>query len=132
VEVILPVSRARLMEYYRESDYFFIHLNDYRAFEKVLPSKLFEYAAYNKPIIAGLSGYPKHFVEKNVENHILFKPGDAEDMVRKLNEYSYRTFRRTGFIEKYNRKAIMAEMAASMIACGTKDEENENSDYRTT
>jgi glycosyltransferase involved in cell wall biosynthesis len=120
VEVILPVSRARLVEYYRESDYFFIHLNDYKAFEKVLPSKLFEYAAYNKPIIAGLSGYPKYFVENNVENHILFTPGNAEDMVRKLNEYSYRTHRRTGFIEKYSRNAIIAEMAASVIACGTK------------
>jgi hypothetical protein len=132
VEVIAPVSRPRLMEYYRESDYFFIHLNDYRAFEKVLPSKLFEYAAYNKPIIAGLSGFSKHFVENNVDNHILFIPGNAEDMVRKLNEYTYRTFRRTGFIEKYRRDVITAEMAASVIECGKrKGRKYENSDHRT-
>jgi hypothetical protein len=132
VEVILPVSRPRLMEYYRETDYFFIHLNDYRAFEKVLPSKIFEYGAYNKPIIAGLSGFPKLFVENNVDNSILFTPGNAEDMVRKLNEYSYRTFRRTDFIERYRRDAITAEMAASVIACKEmKRGNNENSDHRT-
>jgi hypothetical protein len=131
VEVIPPVSRSRLLEYYRQSDYFFIHLNDYKAFEKVLPSKLFEYGAYNKPIIAGLSGFSKHFVEKNVDNHILFTPGNAEDMVRKLNEYTYRTSRRTGFIEKYRRDAITAEMAASVIACRTmKGRKYENSDHR--
>lgn len=117
VEIIPPVGRNELLEFYRKSDYLFIHLNNYRSFEKVLPSKLFEYCAFDIPIIAGLSGYPRKFVETNVENHILFEPGNAEQMADKLKNYNYRNTRRTAFIEKYRRDLIMQKMAGSIISC---------------
>ena len=56
VDLLPPMSRNKLIEAYREADILFLHLNDYDAFKKVLPSKLFEYAALGKPIWAGVSG----------------------------------------------------------------------------
>ena len=54
VELLNPVSREKLIGYYNDSDFLLLHLNDLEAFKKVLPSKLFEYAAFDKPIVAGV------------------------------------------------------------------------------
>ena len=48
----------------------FIHLNAYPAFEKVLPSKIFEYAATGKPILAGVSGYSADFIRNNLKDKV--------------------------------------------------------------
>lgn len=109
-----PVSRKELLELYQASDFLFIHLNDYEAFKKVLPSKVFELGAYDKPIIAGVAGYANEFIEKNVPNKILFMPGDAEDMVRQLENYEYTTFFRTEFLQKFTRQEINRNLAASI------------------
>ena len=53
VTLINPVSRDELRIFYDQSDFLFLHLNDYQAFRKVLPSKIFELATFNKPILAG-------------------------------------------------------------------------------
>src|SRR5690606_33202754 len=72
VELRAPVKRAELLEIYREADVLFLHLNDYDAFKKVLPSKIFELGAYDKPIIAGVAGFANEFIKKNIPNRILF------------------------------------------------------------
>jgi hypothetical protein len=59
VVIIAPVKRNQLVEIYNQSDFLFLHLNDYKAFEKVLPSKIFELAAFDKPIIAGVAGFSR-------------------------------------------------------------------------
>ncbi|MFM9481342.1 hypothetical protein, partial [Streptomyces scabiei] len=46
VSIEKPVKRAELLEIYKRSHYLFMHLNDYAAFEKVLPSKVFELGAF--------------------------------------------------------------------------------------
>ncbi len=58
VELYDPIPRENLIEAYQAADILFLHLNDYQAFTKVLPSKLFEYAASYKPIWAGLRVMP--------------------------------------------------------------------------
>ena len=63
IEILPPVPRANLAKEYEAADILFVHLNDYEAFKKVLPSKIFEYAATGKPVIAGLAGYAATFVE---------------------------------------------------------------------
>ena len=67
VEIQSPIKREELIEVYQNADIFFLHLNDYSAFQKVLPSKLFEYAAQGKPIWAGVAGYAAEFIDKNIE-----------------------------------------------------------------
>lgn len=115
VELNDPVSRGQLMNYYRQADFLFLHLNDYDAFKKVLPSKLFEYAAFNKPIIAGVAGYAQRFIAENINHCILFHPTDVEDMVKQLLDYQICPVSRKGFVEKFARKNIMRDMAKDIL-----------------
>ncbi|RZK38521.1 MAG: glycosyltransferase WbuB [Pedobacter sp.] len=116
VEIVDPMNRKDLLESYNKSDFLFIHLNDYDAFKKVLPSKVFELGAYDKPVIAGVAGFANNFIEENLNNKILFLPGDVDDMVNQLNNYTYRNEVRTSFIEKYKREEINREMAKSIVS----------------
>ena len=72
-----PVSRSELKNIYNTADYLFLHLNDYSAFKKVLPSKIFELATYPKTIIAGVSGYSASFIQKEVIDSYVFNPCDV-------------------------------------------------------
>ena len=116
VELKEPVSRKELLEIYAKSDFLFLHLNDYDAFKKVLPSKIFELGAYDKPMVAGVAGYANEFIKENVSNHILFLPGDVDDMVNQLNNYNYTTGFRESFLQKFKREQINKEMAKSILA----------------
>jgi glycosyltransferase involved in cell wall biosynthesis len=117
VKIINPVSRNELLKFYQESDYLFLHLNDYEAFKKVLPSKIFEYAATTKPIIAGVGGYAADFIAKNVDNAILFTPCNIEEFVEKLNQFESNDSDRKHFMESFRRKNIMNQMVQSIISC---------------
>lgn len=116
VEVLPPVSRGKLIAEYLDADVLFLHLNDYPAFKKVLPSKLFEYAALGKPILAGVGGYAARFVTSEIENAVVFKPCDAEDAMRAFNELTIQTIVRPGFRIKYAREPIMRAMASEVRA----------------
>ncbi len=115
VEIINPVSRAELIDYYLNSDFLFLHLNDLDAFKKVLPSKIFEYGAFNKPIIAGVSGFASEFIRDNLQNYILFEPTDVNDMVNQIKAFKITDMDRTDFIEKFARKSIIKKMANSIL-----------------
>jgi hypothetical protein len=115
IEIKAPVCREELKKIYNEAHFLFLHLNNYKAFEKVLPSKIFELAAYDKPIIAGVSGFSYEFIKKNISNVILFKPCDANELVDKLKNYSYKTEYRVAFVEKYKRETLNDHMAQSII-----------------
>jgi len=117
VEIIPPVSRKELIEYYNQSHFLFLHLNDYKAFEKVLPSKIFEYGATDKPIIAGVSGFASNFITARLTNYILFSPGDVESFVQQVKKYHFKFLKRTSFKENFARENINKEMAASIINC---------------
>ncbi len=128
VELILPVSRESLKDYYRQSDYLFLHLNDYKAFKKVLPSKVFEYGATNKPIIAGVSGHARNFIEENFENSIIFDPGDVQTLTQQLLTSNPKEVNRAKFKEKFPRKKILAEMSDSILALLKNGEKEISSD----
>ena len=104
-----------LLEIYRDSDFLFLHLNDYDAFKKVLPSKIFELATYDKPIIAGVGGYANKFISENVSNTILFNPCDVAEMVSGLQNYNYVNEKRECFISKFSRANINRDMAKSIL-----------------
>jgi len=115
VELRDPVKRLDLIEAYKNADFLFVHLNNYKAFEKVLPSKLFELATFPKPIIAGVGGYANSFVKDNLTNTILFEPCDVDDFVDKMNCYNYQSIYREEFIQKYKRDQVNKDMAESML-----------------
>jgi glycosyltransferase involved in cell wall biosynthesis len=111
-----PVSRNELIAYYQRADYLFVHLNDLDAFRRVLPSKLFEYGATNKPIVAGVAGYAARFVAEYLPNSILFEPGDVTSMVRQLRETPYLTTPRPAFKQLFGRRIIMQAMASCILS----------------
>lgn len=115
VELRNPVSRKDLLKIYEDSDFLFLHLNDYEAFKKVLPSKVFELGAYDKPMIAGVAGFANEFIAQHISNKILFLPGQVDEMVRQLKAYKYHTSFRTDFKDKFKRDRINQEMSRSII-----------------
>jgi glycosyltransferase involved in cell wall biosynthesis len=117
VELLDPVSRDSLFAHYRNADILFLHLNDYPAFHKVLPSKIFEYAATGKPILAGVAGYAADFLQEQVAGVEVFPPCDAVAMEQGLKRLlaGPRTIDRKAFCERYRRDRIMQEMAGSIL-----------------
>jgi len=112
VNLIDPISRDELLSLYKKSDILFLHLNDYEAFNKVLPSKVFEYAITNKFIIAGVGGYAAEFIKENISDAIVFEPCNVDDFYSKFEKVkSFTNIGRREFSNKFNRKGIMKLMA---------------------
>jgi len=115
VEILPPVSRDQLIKEYQDADVLFLHLNDHEAFKKVLPSKLFEYAAMGKPIWAGVSGYAASFVRSEITNAVVFNPCSAEEAVRVFDDLIIHVSGREEFLRKYSRRNIMEKMAKDIV-----------------
>jgi glycosyltransferase involved in cell wall biosynthesis len=112
-----PVSRIELQDIYNNADYLFLHLNDYPAFRKVLPSKIFEFATFNKTILAGVSGYSAKFINDEITNSFVFNPCDYEALVNYLlNKEDTLVVDRSQFIDKFQRSNINKEMASSILS----------------
>ncbi len=118
INILPPCQRNLLLKKYKEADILFLHLNNYSAFEKVLPSKIFEYAATGKPILAGVSGFSKEFIEEEVENAKVFNPCDVNQALIALAELKLKTVERKNFIQKYSRLTIVREMVDSIMMVG--------------
>lgn len=115
VVLLPPVNRTQLVDEYRAADYLFLHLNDYKAFRNVLPSKLFEYTATGKPILAGVAGFAAQFIHQEIENAAVFQPCnvvEAEAIFKTLKKDHYD---RSIFVKKFARQKIMDAMAAEIL-----------------
>jgi glycosyltransferase involved in cell wall biosynthesis len=116
VDIVAPVTRGALLEEYRRADVLFLHLNDYEAYKKVLPSKIFEYAATGKPVWAGVAGYAAHFLRTEVTNAAVFSPGNVNDAMRTLEELSMGETPRRAFVETYARSRVSTALASDILA----------------
>jgi hypothetical protein len=114
IELRSPISRKKLVDEYLKADVLFLHLNDYPAFEKVLPSKLFEYAAFNRPILAGLKGYSADFIKAEISDCEVFSPCNIDDAMVKFDSLNVAIEPRLEFINRYKREKIMIEMASNI------------------
>ena len=115
VELLPPVKRAQLIEAYQAADVLFLHLNDYDAFRKVLPSKLFEYGAMGKPIWAGVSGYAAEFMRTELDNSAVFHPCNAAEAERVFSQLRLQNEPRDRFAAKFARGNIANEMADDVV-----------------
>jgi glycosyltransferase involved in cell wall biosynthesis len=120
VVLLPPIKRDRLIQEYLKADVLFLHLNDYDAFKKVLPSKVFEYAAMGKPIWAGVSGYPAEFIKEEIENAAVFEPCDVDDAVAAFQRLELKNMVRLDFIRKFSRVNIMQAMATDISTLAQK------------
>jgi len=123
VELLPPVKREDLLYHYKEADILLLHLNNQLAFEKVLPSKIFEYAATNKPILAGVSGYAAKFIKTQVIGAEVFMPHDSSGMISALKKIIKHksNINRDVFCKKYSRKRIMTQMTKDILNIKVKN-----------
>lgn len=111
-----PVNRDDLKNIYRNADYLFLHLNDYPAFKKVLPSKIFELSTFNKPILAGVSGFSANFIMQEIKYSFVFDPCNYGQLAKFiLKDKIVRNIDRTDFVNKYKRRTINENMATSIL-----------------
>lgn len=117
VEILLAVPRDQLITQYREADILFLHLNDLDAFRKVLPSKLFEYGATGRPLLAGVAGYAAEFTARHLPDAEVFEPCNADEMVVAIERLATRGAPpdRNEFRAQFARKRIMALMASDVL-----------------
>lgn len=115
VELLAPMSRQKIKVFYEQADVLFLHLNDLKAFKRVLPSKLFEYAATGKPIWAGVAGYAAEFIAAELTNTAVFAPCDAEAALESFERLELGLTDRAAFVQRYARERIMDEMAQDIL-----------------
>jgi hypothetical protein len=122
VEILNPVPRKELLRHYDEADVLFTHLNDYPAFRNVLPSKLFEYAATGRRILAGVAGVSADFLRTQVSGAAVFAPLDVPAMVAAVEQVGRVPVwtNRSAFVAKYSRRNIMKAMAEDILALGPR------------
>ena len=103
--------------------------SDYQIFAAVrklvtiFPSKIFEYAALGRPIVAGLNGYSAQFLKEYIPYACLFDSGDssgAESCFRnavnsKIPESIVRQF-----VDKYSRDWIMDVMSDNLLVVASR------------
>lgn len=115
VTILSPIPRAQLIDRYRAADVLFLHLNAMPAFERVLPSKIFEYAAMGRPIWAGVAGYAAEFLRRHVDNAAVFPPCDAAAAMRAFATLRLEPTPRADFLAAFDRTTICKRMAEDII-----------------
>ncbi len=115
VELLPPMDRSELLAEYRRADVLFLHLNDYNAFRRVLPSKVFEYAATGRPIWAGVAGHAADFLGTRVPDAEVFSPCSVEAAVRSWDRLTFEVRPRTAFLQEFSREKTAAALAKDVM-----------------
>lgn len=112
-----PMPREKICQEYAKADFLFLHLRNVSAFEKVLPSKIFEYGSTGKPILAGVNGYSAKFIKNNLQGVEVFEPHNSEDAIIKLSSLDSGPsfYNRTNFKIKFSRKKIIKGICTELL-----------------
>jgi glycosyltransferase involved in cell wall biosynthesis len=107
------VERSKIRDVYSEADVLFLHLGENDAFSRVIPSKIFEYGALGLPILAGVRGVARKFIEAEIPWARCFDPcdafGAAEAYKALLDGLNIDSAELKRFRAKYFRRNIMME-----------------------
>ena len=80
---IKKVEKEKIASYYSISDILLVPLKDLPIFKKVIPSKLFEIMAFEKPILISVDGEARSVVE-SANSGIYVNPEDPNDLKEKI------------------------------------------------
>jgi len=83
VNLINKIEREQLAEYYSKADILLVTLRKLDIFRKVIPSKLFEIMAFEKPILISVDGEARFIVEK-ANSGLFVQPENSKDLRDKI------------------------------------------------
>jgi glycosyltransferase involved in cell wall biosynthesis len=83
LHILEKQSRSRIRKFYAASDASIIHLRDRPAFQKVIPSKMFESMAMERPIVLGVRGQAREILEAAGAG-IPVEPENADDLLQAI------------------------------------------------
>ena len=122
IQISKQIERHKLMYWYKNSDILLISLNNYNCLEHVIPSKFFELAVVGKPIIAGVNGYAKNFMKKNISNIYFFPPLNVRILITKINQVTNTKYsdqlndlKKSNFINNYKRDFILNKFSIRIL-----------------
>lgn len=111
-----PVERCKLNDIYNGADILFFQLSKLDAFLRVIPSKLFEYSAFNKPIVAVVDGYCKEFINSKLKGVYIADPENISQIVKTINEIDLSlSYDRSKFINEFSRSKINSKLSKSIL-----------------
>jgi glycosyltransferase involved in cell wall biosynthesis len=114
ITVLNPIPRYELIEEYQKADALFLQVGNYRSLDMVIPSKIFEYAATRLPILAGVRGYTRDFIDQ-IPGVQFFTQKNITSFLRQIKEIKTFSHNRDQFIEQYDRTKIMVKYADHLL-----------------
>jgi len=121
IVMIDAVPKQSIYSYINMIDIALINLKKSDTFKKVIPSKIFENAALQRPILLGVEGEAKSIVQ-HYQAGLAFIPEDAEDFKLKLNQlrsdkklYSKCQMGGIKLAKSHDRKSLANEMLVVMM-----------------
>ena len=118
IELHDPVDRGELIKLYAQASALLVHVDGLPAFDRVLPSKIFEYAATGKPIIAGVGSAAEKFLRLHVPGTYFFQRGQSSSLVQAIRDMNWSTVNRADFVAQFSRRRVMDEFASQMLQLG--------------
>ena len=119
VTFIDPVPKNEIRNYISVIDFALVNLSKTDTFKTVIPSKIFELCAMEKPILLGVSGESKEIIE-SFSAGVCFEPEDEtsfmEEFIRicsKKNQHVYVNGCRK-LAESFDRQKIATQMAGTI------------------
>jgi glycosyltransferase involved in cell wall biosynthesis len=107
--------RSMMPEYWAVSDLSLVLLRKSDLFKSVIPSKIFESMAMNKPIILGVEGEVKEIIEEACSG-VAIEPENASQLAEAVKELAddkkkYQAFCENGrkYVEKYFNRSVLAD-----------------------
>ena len=86
LRVLRRVERAEINRLYASADAFLLHLAALRVYAHTVPSKVFEYAAYGKPVLCGVQGEARAICARHTDCYYFDsdEPASLEDAFGRL------------------------------------------------
>jgi glycosyltransferase involved in cell wall biosynthesis len=115
VHFLPPIPKAEVPRYISICDIFLVPLINSPTFRTVIPSKIFEAAAMEKPILLGVDGQARQIVEK-YECGIFFEPENEESFltgIDRIQEAHTKSLLKLGckkLVKDYDRDALADRM----------------------
>ena len=114
VSILDGVDRSLVPTYLSICDYSIVNLKKSDEFKKVIPSKIFESIALNKPVLLGVEGEAKILIDK-YEVGVCYEPENKESFINALQTISALDTKKvkgncTKMIKDFDRNSIAKKM----------------------